>query len=648
MMHHRIFAPIVLATLCFASCAHSTPYSIKERHPVPDGWSLLRRAPRQGEIKLQIGLKQGQFHELERHLNEDPSHTRYGQYLTADEVSDLIRPSEDTLLLVQEWIEQSGIGAEKIVFSPASDWITMDLSVSDAEMLLHTEYSEFWHAESKTLAVRAPEWSLPGHLHSHIESVQPTSSFFHAAGLAAKIEFPRSLYVDRDEGAGNPDIKDLNQLAESLSGELSQSIDLDNLPSDLNARQACNTSAVTPLCIRALYGTLTYEAQASDQNAMAIVNYAGEFNNRSDIDLFLKAFRPDAARAGVAFNFQEDNIAGAVNQQSPATASQLAEKMGREGNLDAQALLGLAFPTALISYSVGGEAPAFDPDKYTPTNTNEPFLTWLHHVLAQKELPQVISTSYGDIEQTVPYSYAKRVCEGFAQLGARGVTVIFGAGDSGVGKDGYCRSNNGSENYEFLTSFPASCPYGTSVGATRNIEPEEVAHNERNGFVSGGGFSRYFPRPAYQDVHGVVESYLSRLGADTYTSLYNRQGRAYPDVAAQGYRRVIVWNGEKFLVDGTSASAPTFAAVVALVNDALIAERKPVLGFLNPWLYQKGFEAFTDVTKGSNKGCGTDGYFAAAGWDPASGFGTPWFPRLKELALERKFRSQRPWYWLFK
>ena len=70
MMHNWLFTPLFLAALCFSLCAHSTPYSIKERHPVPDGWDLLRRAPLHGKIKLHIGLKQGRFHELERHLNE--------------------------------------------------------------------------------------------------------------------------------------------------------------------------------------------------------------------------------------------------------------------------------------------------------------------------------------------------------------------------------------------------------------------------------------------------------------------------------------------------------------------------------------------------------------------------------------------------
>jgi hypothetical protein len=55
----------------------------------------------------------------------------------------------------------------------------------------------------------------------------------------------------------------------------------------------------------------------------------------------------------------------------------------------------------------------------------------------------------------------------------------------------------------------------------------------------------------------------------------------------------------------------------------LLAAGKPVLGFLNPMLYSIGGAAFTDITSGSVTGCGTTGFPAQAGWDAASGFGTP-------------------------
>lgn len=93
-------------------------------------------------------------------------------------------------------------------------------------------------------------------------------------------------------------------------------------------------------------------------------------------------------------------------------------------------------------------------------------------------------------------------------------------------------------------------------------------------------------------------------------------------MSAQGYHFAVIYNGTAHLLDGTSGSAPVFAAVVALLNDALIAEKKPPLGFLNPWLYsvRKGLR---DVTHGRATGCNTTGFPATVGWDAATGLGTP-------------------------
>jgi tripeptidyl-peptidase-1 len=204
---------------------------------------------------------------------------------------------------------------------------------------------------------------------------------------------------------------------------------------------------------------------------------------------------------------------------------------------------------------------------------------WVNHVLAQPDLPQVISTSYGDDEQTVPFSYATAVCNGFAQLGARGISLFFGSGDSGVGTPGDCVANDGSNKSTFLATFPSTCPFITSVGATKLI-PEVVAID--GSFASGGGFSRYFPRPKYQD--NAVQKYVKGLDGE-FSGLFNPAGRAYPDVAAQGFRYATIWDGELAILDGTSASTPTVASIMSLVNDALLTAGKPPMGFLNPWLY---------------------------------------------------------------
>ncbi len=110
----------------------------------------------------------------------------------------------------------------------------------------------------------------------------------------------------------------------------------------------------------------------------------------------------------------------------------------------------MSYPTPNIYYSVGG-SPPFIPDSRTVKNTNEPYLEWLHWILALKdeEIPKTITTSYGDDEQTasplnnscrpfsdihfpqVPQDYQITVCNLFAQLGARGVSILFSSGDVG-------------------------------------------------------------------------------------------------------------------------------------------------------------------------------------------------------------------------
>lgn len=74
---------------------------------------------------------------------------------------------------------------------------------------------------------------------------------------------------------------------------------------------------------------------------------------------------------------------------------------------------------------------------------------------------------------------------------------------------------------------------------------------------------------------------------------------ALPDVSAR-HQGWIVKNGNSNLdALGTSMASPIFASVIALLNNELIAAGKPVLGFLNPWLYSTASAAFKDITAGS-------------------------------------------------
>lgn len=101
--------------------------------------------------------------------------------------------------------------------------------------------------------------------------------------------------------------------------------------------------------------------------------------------------------------------------------------------------------------------------------------------------------------------------------------------------------------------------------------------------------------------------------------LPSASGRAYPDVSAQGSGFQVVIGGSTGSVGGTSASSPTVAGIIALLNDFRLANNQSSLGFINPLIYANP-GAFNDIKSGSNPGCNTTGFTAGVGWDPVSAF----------------------------
>lgn len=180
-------------------------------------------------------------------------------------------------------------------------------------------------------------------------------------------------------------------------------------------------------------------------------------------------------------------------------------------------------------------------------------------------------------------------CNTAMQLGVRGITLLYASGAGGVGGSEF--NPGGSSCTTFVPAFPAGCPFITSVGATTGISPEIGAS------LSSGGFSNVFLRPNYQ--LSAVSGYLTRIGT-LNAGLFNRAGRAYPDVSAQGILYQVALDGFFGTIVNDNLAAPTVASVVALLNDRLIASRERPLGFLNPLLYSSvGVSALNDITQGA-------------------------------------------------
>jgi subtilase family serine protease len=211
------------------------------------------------------------------------------------------------------------------------------------------------------------------------------------------------------------------------------------------------------------------------------------------------------------------------------------------------------------------------------------------------------------------------------------VTVVNSSGDSGAAAN-LCPGAGTAATHVKGVNLPDSDPLtlaagGTSLHASRTTGAYigETAWNTppptpgARSAASGGGFSRLFPRPAYQDG-------IAGIGAT----------RGVPDVAADadprtGMALAISDGGQDYILagaSGTSAAAPLWAAVIALADQ--YAGRH--LGFVNPALYQIGrsasyHQAFHDVATGTSTVTfptqTITGYQAAPGWDPVTGWGSP-------------------------
>jgi kumamolisin len=222
--------------------------------------------------------------------------------------------------------------------------------------------------------------------------------------------------------------------------------------------------------------------------------------------------------------------------------------------------------------------------------------------------PSVISISWGGPESSWTQQAMTSMDSAFQAAVAMGVTVCVAAGDDG--------STDGVTDGLNHVDFPASSPNvlacgGTDLSASGNTIASETVWNElaSNEGATGGGVSDVFPLPSYQSAAGVPPS--ANPGGHV--------GRGVPDVAgdadpSSGY--VTLVDGQSGVIGGTSAVAPLWAALIALINQSL---GKPA-GFINPRLYQnfRSTQDFNDITSGNN-----GAYSARSGWDACTGMGSP-------------------------
>ncbi|HEY5317771.1 MAG TPA: S53 family peptidase [Solirubrobacteraceae bacterium] len=219
--------------------------------------------------------------------------------------------------------------------------------------------------------------------------------------------------------------------------------------------------------------------------------------------------------------------------------------------------------------------------------------------------PSIVSISWGGPEDSWTAQARTTMEQTFTDAAALGVTVTVAAGDSG--------STDGVTDGKQHVDFPASAPHALGCGGTSlqvengEITSETVWNDGSGGGAGGGGVSIEFPVPSYQSSANVPPN------ADS-----GQAGRGVPDVSGDadpetGY--TIRVDGADQTIGGTSAVAPLWAGLTALINESL---GKPA-GFLQPQLYAAAAQtAFRDITQGSN-----GAYQAGPGYDACTGLGSP-------------------------
>ncbi len=259
------------------------------------------------------------------------------------------------------------------------------------------------------------------------------------------------------------------------------------------------------------------------------------------------------------------------------------------------------------------------------------------------DLAPIISISYSQCEIDLGVSY-RPIAQ---QANAQGITILSSSGDSGAAG---CDSQAVLPFAErgLSVQAPAVLPEVTGVGGTQFVEGDgsywastnsanfgsalsyipEAAWNESDSTglsSSGGGASRMYPRPAWQSGSGLPMD----------------QARHVPDISlsASGHDAYqVTYGGTTNAAYGTSASAPSMAGIVALLNQYQVSkgfQAKPGLGNINPQLYRLAQSApavFHDVVMGDNivpcgQGsidclAGSLGYKAGPGYDMATGLGS--------------------------
>ncbi|EED18810.1 protease S8 tripeptidyl peptidase I, putative [Talaromyces stipitatus ATCC 10500] len=675
LVHTSVFSGALAASL-------SPVLHEKRDIPLPE---IKQRIDGDAIIPVRIGLRQSNLHTGYNRLMEvsHPSSENYGKHLTKEEVHALFAPAEETLDTVKNWLFGTGlVDHSEIIHYENKGWLAIDMPAKHAETLLGTHFYEI-ESHNGDVRIGCEEYYLPAHVSSHVDYIKPGVKL---SAPMKKKQLPQKRSVAGADSF-HPSHPRMPHTRPPHYPGWSLPPAAWGLPPEL---QNCGVN-ITPTCIKALYDIPnpifsqpenamglfeTYDAFSQEDISLFFQHFAtnvpaGTKPNVISVDGGTAPVAPNDTRNGGESDIDLDLAISLIYPQT-VTVYQVDDLPNSSGETGVNGFLNTFLDSVDGSYcdysafGITGDSPGVDASYPDPATDG---------YKGQKQcgtynLTRVVSISYGEAEVYLPKAYVERQCNEILKLGLQGHTILVASGDYGVasfpGSNGDaegCLSSGTMNGTIYNPDYPAGCPYITAVGATR-LYPNDTVHDAESAmqvnltafniatgagptsppydfFATGGGFSNYFKPAPFQAL--AIEEYLKKdlpyqslpyyeINADATNigekgGVYNRIGRGYPDVSANGAFLLTYVNQTAGTFFGTSLASPIFGAVVTLLNEARSAVGKGPIGFINPALYANPF-VLNDITNGSNPNCGSQGFQASQGWDPVTGLGTPNFPRM--------------------
>ena len=323
-------------------------------------------------------------------------------------------------------------------------------------------------------------------------------------------------------------------------------------------------SYFTPLQLAKLYN---FPKVSGTGQTIGIIELGGGYN-MSDMTTYFKYL-------GIPIpNIISVSVDGAVNNPSDTSGANY------EVVLDIQVAGAIAYTSKIVVY-------------FAP-NTFKGFYDAINTAINDRvNNPSIISISWGSPEKNFGTTNLNSYNSLFANAVAKNINIYVASGDNG--------SSDGSSGLN--VDFPSSSPNviacgGTTLTSNGITITREVSWFNSASSATGGGFSSLFAKPTYQNGISAIKT-----------------KRGSPDICAvadpsTGY--IVYVGGKYYSIGGTSAVAPLWSGLNALVNQSTGQN----ISYINPTLYSK--KVCNDIVSGKN------GYYTAVvGWDCCTGMGSP-------------------------